>query len=85
MLLILFLCYLLLNLNTFIIIFVGKYQKCSSISLIFYLIYKLANISTMNNDILHPSFQDQKNCHKLDRLIPTPDTYFMDVKCGSCL
>lgn len=39
----------------------------------------------MNNDILHPSYQDQKNCHKLDRLIPTPDTYFMDVKCGACL
>lgn len=38
----------------------------------------------MNRDLLQPSFQNEKNAHKLKRLVPTPNSYFMDVKCGGC-
>ena len=38
----------------------------------------------MNRDLLHPSVEQQRQTHKLKRLIPTPNSYFMDVKCGGC-
>lgn len=38
----------------------------------------------MNRDLLHPAYQQQKNAHKLKRLIPTSNSYFMDVKCVRC-
>ena len=38
----------------------------------------------MNRDLLHPTYEEQKNAHKLKRIIPTPNSYFMDVRCGGC-
>ena len=38
----------------------------------------------MDRDLLHPTFEQQKQSHKLKRLVPTPNSYFMDVKCGGC-
>lgn len=38
----------------------------------------------MNTDLLNPSLQSEKESHKLKRLIPAPNSYFMDVKCGGC-
>lgn len=38
----------------------------------------------MDRDLLHPSFEHEKQAHKLKRLVPTPNSYFMDVKCGGC-
>ena len=38
----------------------------------------------MNRDLLHPTVEQQRQTHKLKRLIPTPNSYFMDVKCGGC-
>ena len=35
-------------------------------------------------DLLYPSAAEQKNCHKLKRLIQSPNSYFMDVKCPGC-
>ena len=38
----------------------------------------------MERDLLHPSIESEKQKHKLKRLIPAPNSYFMDVKCGGC-
>ncbi|KAF8334248.1 40S ribosomal protein S27 [Cantharellus anzutake] len=35
-------------------------------------------------DLLNPSAESEKRKHKLKRLIPNPNSYFMDVKCPGC-
>ena len=32
-------------------------------------------------DLLHPSVEEEKRKHKLKRLVQSPNSYFMDVKC----
>uniref|UniRef100_A0A8C5NVV1 40S ribosomal protein S27-like n=1 Tax=Jaculus jaculus TaxID=51337 RepID=A0A8C5NVV1_JACJA len=32
-------------------------------------------------DLLHPSLEEEKKKHKKKRLVPSPNSYFMDVKC----
>ncbi|ETW29654.1 40S ribosomal protein S27 [Plasmodium falciparum Santa Lucia] len=39
----------------------------------------------MNVDLLNPDPVEESKKHKLKRLIPTPNSYFMDVKCPGCL
>ena len=38
----------------------------------------------MERDLLHPSYEQEKNEHKLKRLVQAPNSYFMDVKCSGC-
>lgn len=35
-------------------------------------------------DLLHPPADLEKRKHKLKRLIPTANSFFMDVKCQGC-
>ncbi|XP_034619274.1 40S ribosomal protein S27-like isoform X2 [Trachemys scripta elegans] len=35
-------------------------------------------------DLLHPSPEEEKWKHKKKRLVQSPNSYFMDVKCPSC-
>ena len=35
-------------------------------------------------DLLHPSASAEKAKHKLKRLIQSPNSFFMDVKCAGC-
>uniref|UniRef100_H8ZX05 40S ribosomal protein S27 n=1 Tax=Collodictyon triciliatum TaxID=190325 RepID=H8ZX05_9EUKA len=35
-------------------------------------------------DLLHPSESVEKRKHKLKRLIPSPNSYFLDVRCNGC-
>merc|ERR1712096_420064 len=35
-------------------------------------------------DLSHPSAEEEKNIHKFSRLVPSPNSYFMDVKCPGC-
>ena len=35
-------------------------------------------------DLLHPSAAAEKGKHKLKRLIQSPNSFFMDVKCPGC-
>ncbi|CAG8809756.1 28934_t:CDS:2, partial [Gigaspora margarita] len=35
-------------------------------------------------DLLHPSPDHEKRQHKLKRLVQSPNSYFMDVKCPGC-
>ena len=35
-------------------------------------------------DLLHPTPELEKAKHKLKRLVATPNSYFMDVKCQGC-
>ncbi|KAH8556418.1 40S ribosomal protein S27 [Umbelopsis sp. PMI_123] len=39
---------------------------------------------TLAIDLLNPSIEAEKQTHKLKRLVQSPDTYFMDVKCPGC-
>lgn len=38
----------------------------------------------MEIDLLNPVHDQQKEMHKLKRLIPSPNSYFLDVKCKEC-
>mmetsp|Transcript_39957 Transcript_39957/g.40751 ORF Transcript_39957/g.40751 Transcript_39957/m.40751 type:complete len:83 (+) Transcript_39957:96-344(+) len=38
----------------------------------------------MPKDLLHPSQSEEKKKHKLKRLIQSPNSFFMDVKCPGC-
>jgi small subunit ribosomal protein S27e len=35
-------------------------------------------------DLLHPSLEDERRKHKKKRLVQSPNSYFMDVKCPGC-
>ena len=39
----------------------------------------------MNQNLLFPSAAEQQRCHKLKRLVQSPDSFFMDVRCPGCL
>ncbi|VDP94043.1 unnamed protein product [Echinostoma caproni] len=36
-------------------------------------------------DLLHPTLREEKRKCKLKRLVPSPNSFFMDVKCPGCL
>ncbi|GAA5806347.1 hypothetical protein HPULCUR_011880 [Helicostylum pulchrum] len=36
-------------------------------------------------DLLNPSIEHEKRYHKLKRLVQSPNSYFIDVKCPGCL
>ncbi|VDK41373.1 unnamed protein product [Taenia asiatica] len=36
-------------------------------------------------DLLHPTLAEEKRKCKLKRLVPSPNSYFMDVKCADCM
>ena len=36
-------------------------------------------------DLLYPSQADEARKHKLKRLVQSPNSYFMDVRCPGCL
>ncbi|KAI8967004.1 40S ribosomal protein S27 [Mycotypha africana] len=39
---------------------------------------------TLAIDLLNPTIELEKRSHKLKRLVQSPDSYFMDVKCLAC-
>ncbi|MEJ1277761.1 hypothetical protein NN561_008679 [Cricetulus griseus] len=40
--------------------------------------------SPLAKDLLHPSPEEEKRKHKKKRLVQSPNSYFMDVKCPGC-
>ena len=38
----------------------------------------------LEEDLLYPSARKERQTHKLKRLVPTPNSFFMDVKCPGC-
>ena len=49
---------------------------------------EIKNISIFSlqlfKDLLHPTLEEEKRKHKLKRLVQSPNSYFMDVKCPGC-
>merc|ERR1711957_469926 len=41
--------------------------------------------SKMDIDLLHPDAKEERGKHKLKRMIQSPNSFFMDVKCPGCL
>eukprot|EP00538_Stauroneis_constricta_P014397 CAMPEP_0119561308 /NCGR_PEP_ID=MMETSP1352-20130426/17230_1 /TAXON_ID=265584 /ORGANISM="Stauroneis constricta, Strain CCMP1120" /LENGTH=48 /DNA_ID= /DNA_START= /DNA_END= /DNA_ORIENTATION= len=35
-------------------------------------------------DLLHPSPEAEARTHKLKRLVQSPNSFFMDIKCPGC-
>ena len=35
-------------------------------------------------DLLNPTYEQEQSQHKLKRLVQSPNSYFMDVKCPGC-
>ncbi|XP_074737034.1 ribosomal protein eS27-like [Strix uralensis] len=44
----------------------------------------LAAAMPLAKDLVHPSLEDEKRKHKKKRLVQSPNSYFMDVKCPGC-
>ncbi|XP_044139287.1 40S ribosomal protein S27-like isoform X1 [Bufo gargarizans] len=40
--------------------------------------------SMLAKDLLHPSADEERTRHKKKRLVQSPNSYFMDVKCPGC-
>jgi len=47
-------------------------------------LFNIYSINNMDRDLLHPALETERQAHKLKRLVPAPNSYFMDVKCGGC-
>merc|ERR1712236_207315 len=45
---------------------------------------KKSIIMPLARDLLNPSKEDWKRTNKLKRLVPHPNSFFMDVKCPGC-
>ncbi|XP_051237924.1 40S ribosomal protein S27-like isoform X1 [Dicentrarchus labrax] len=39
---------------------------------------------TLAKDLLHPTIEHERRQHKKKRLVQSPNSYFMDVKCPGC-
>jgi len=39
----------------------------------------------LEHDLLHPSEESEARKHKLKRLVQSPNSFFMDVKCPGCV
>ncbi|MED6231842.1 40S ribosomal protein S27-like [Ataeniobius toweri] len=39
---------------------------------------------SLAKDLMHPSLADERRKHKKKRLVQSPNSYFMDVKCIGC-
>ena len=46
--------------------------------------FRMAHISMGDVDLLHPPRELETRRHKLKRLVQTPNSFFMDVKCPGC-
>ncbi|MEQ2212544.1 40S ribosomal protein S27 [Xenoophorus captivus] len=42
------------------------------------------HLERLAKDLLHPSPEEEKRRHKKKRLVQSPNSYFMDVKCPGC-
>merc|ERR1712170_161715 len=45
---------------------------------------KYSHTMVRYDDLLHPNRRDERRRHKLKRLVQSPNSYFMDVKCPGC-
>merc|ERR1719183_1854617 len=43
------------------------------------------SLRAMDIDLLNPDLKAEKTKHKLKRMIQSPNSFFMDVKCPGCL
>merc|ERR1712013_139853 len=46
--------------------------------------YKKNTNMPLFRDLSHPSAEEEQRMHKFSRLVPSPNSYFMDVKCPGC-
>ncbi|XP_029289940.1 40S ribosomal protein S27-like isoform X1 [Cottoperca gobio] len=44
----------------------------------------LSTNTKLARDLLHPSIEHERRQHKKKRLVQSPNSYFMDVKCPGC-
>lgn len=47
-------------------------------------LHQNSSTMTLAVDLLNPSAEFEKRQHKLKRLVQSPNSYFMDVKCPGC-
>lgn len=68
--------------NSFINQHLNDFDELKWLNNIYY--FSTNNNITMDRDILHPTLESERQAHKLKRLVQSPNSYFMDVKCGGC-
>jgi len=51
---------------------------------IYLCVYRFINVENMPADLLHPSPEIEARTHKLKRLVQSPNSFFMDIKCPGC-
>merc|ERR1712013_638870 len=45
---------------------------------------KIHHTMPLFRDLSHPSVEEEQRMHKFSHLVPSPNSYFMDVKCPGC-
>ncbi|KAM3873304.1 40S ribosomal protein S27.2 [Diretmus argenteus] len=51
---------------------------------VYFLFLLVSQQFPLAKDLLHPTPEEEKRCHKKKRLVQSPNSYFMDVKCPGC-
>lgn len=51
---------------------------------IFQILFPNQLIMPLAKDLLHPSLDEERRKHKKKRLVQSPNSFFMDVKCPGC-
>jgi small subunit ribosomal protein S27e len=51
---------------------------------LYFLLDRLSSIFTMPVDLLNPTAEHELRTHKLKRLVQSPNSFFMDIKCPGC-
>jgi small subunit ribosomal protein S27e len=63
-------------------------QRRSRLTLFYPHIYlqtlEITSLATMPVDLLNPSPEQELRTHKLKRLVQSPNSFFMDIKCPGC-
>ncbi|GAA6085307.1 40S ribosomal protein S27 [Tachysurus ichikawai] len=49
-----------------------------------HVLIKLLGHPQLAKDLLHPTPEEERRRHKKKRLVQSPNSYFMDVKCPGC-
>ncbi len=60
------------------------FYSCNDDFPLYFRYFKKESNMPLARDLLHPSIDEERRKHKKKRLVQSPNSYFMDVKCPGC-
>jgi hypothetical protein len=68
----------------FIYIYINLVVSQLNVFFRYFLLNRILTNMPLARDLLHPSIEEERRKHKKKRLVQSPNSYFMDVKCPGC-